>query len=52
MIAQDTLLVMLVKLVDQIPMPPTAQERPGASQSLFGSLVLESLGDHDRPSSA
>ena len=49
MIAQDTLLVILVKLVDQIPMPP---QRGRGHQDLFGSLVLESLGDHDRPSSA
>jgi len=26
----------------------TAETRPGASQDLFGSLVFESLGDHDR----
>ncbi len=48
MVSQDSLLVMLVTLVDRVPMPALPAKRGrGHPHRLLGSTVLKGISDHD-----
>jgi hypothetical protein len=48
MIPQDTLLVTLVKLVDQIPMPPPPAKRKRGKPKFYSDLLVsKGIGDND-----